>query len=396
MGLGSNSEEAITMGKVYAILGSGMQGKACAYDIAKFGDPKAILMADVSGEQAQCAATKLNRLLGSDVCQPVTLDALDTNALRSFLKEVDVVVSCVPYWMHPKIAPIAVETKTNMVDMGGNTDITHATLKAAEGAAAAGVCVVPDTGLAPGMVNNIGMYLMEKLDEAEDVRMYCGGLPQHPKPPFNYMLVFNIEGLVVEYDGQATILRDGEIAFVDTLTEMETIEHPKLGTLEAFVTSGGTSTAPYTFKGKVTNYVYKTFRYPGHCAMMRMFKDCGFWGKDCIDTRAGKAVPIEVFHSVMGPYLESDDRRDLIVVRGVAKGKKDGKPAEFQLDILDLHDDQTDFSAMERMTGFSTAIYAIEIAKGTVAPGAIEYEKAMTGHHYMAELRKRGFDITEK
>jgi lysine 6-dehydrogenase len=373
-----------------------MQGTACAYDIAKFGDPKAILMADVSGKQAAKAAAKVNRLVGGDVCQEATVDALDAGALRSFLNEADVLVSCVPYWMHPRISPIAVETKTHMVDMGGNTDITKATLEGGKGAAEAGVTIIPDTGLAPGMVNNLGMYLMEQLDQPEDVRLYCGGLPQHPKPPFNYMLVFNIEGLVVEYDGQATILRDGEIAFVDTLTEMETIEHPKLGTLEAFITSGGTSTAPYTFKGKVTNYVYKTFRYPGHCALMKMFKDQGFWGKDAIDTRAGKAVPVEVFHSIMGPSLKSDDRRDLIVVRGVAKGLKDGKPAEKQVDILDFCDEKNDFSAMERMTGFSTAIYAIEIAKGNVPPGAIEYEKGMTGHQYMTELRRRGFDIQDK
>lgn len=382
------------MSKVFAILGSGMQGTAAAYDIARFGDPETIWMADVDPQQAERNASRVNALVGRDVCRPKRVDALNVPELREFLRDVDVLVSCVPYWMHPRISPVAVETRTSMVDMGGSTEIALKTLEGAKGAAEAGVAVVPDTGLAPGMVNDIGSYLMEQMDEPEDIRLYCGGLPQDPKPPFNYKLVFNIEGLVVEYSGQADVLRDGKLIKVETLTELEEIDHPRLGKLEAFVTSGGASTAPFTLQGKVANYQYKTFRYPGHCALMKVFKDFGFWGEEPIETRAGKAVPREVFHALMGPGL-SRDGKDLIVVRGIGKGKKNGQPFEKTVDILDYHDDETGFSAMERMTGFSTSIYAIAIAQGVIPPGAHRYETAMSGAHYMSELRKRPFSIEE-
>jgi lysine 6-dehydrogenase len=379
---------------VFAVLGAGMQGTACAYDLGLFGDPKAVLMADINLAQAERNSVRVNRLLGSDACTPTKVDALDPAALRSFLKSVDVVLSCLPYWMHPQVAAAAVETRTSMVDMGGNTDVTRETLRAAEGAAAAGVSMVPDTGLAPGMVNNFATYLMEQMDETTDVKLYCGGLPQDPKPPFNYKLVFNIEGLVNEYTGKAAVLRDGEPTYVDTLEELETVEHPKLGRLEAFMTSGGTSTAPFTFKGKVRSYVYKTLRYPGHCEKMKLFKELGFWRDDEIETRRGTVVPRELFYALMQSALEAPGK-DLVVTRSWAKGTKDGKPVERQIDIVDYYDDKTGFSAMERMTGFSTSIYAIEIAKGNVRPGAIAYELAVPGGRYMEELRRRDFDIEE-
>ncbi len=383
------------MGAVYSILGSGMQGTSVAYDLARFGNPHRIVMGDSDKAQAQRAAERVNKLVGSEICQPDHVNALDAEELGSFLSGMDIVVSCVPYWMHPRIAPVAVAAKTSMVDLGGNTDITLATLAAAAGAEAAGVSVVPDTGLAPGMVNNIATYLMESMDEATDVKLYCGGLPQDPKPPFNYKLVFNVEGLVTEYSGEATALRNGEIIHIPTLTELEEVDHPKLGKLEAFVTSGGTSTAPTSFKGRVRNYEYKTFRYPGHCHLMKIFKDFGYWDQAEIETRTGSAVPREVFHTLMGPRLVNDSK-DLVAVRGWAKGVKGGQSVERIVDIVDYHDDATGFTAMERMTGFSTSIYAIEIAQGRVKPGAIPYELAVTGTRYMEELRKRGFDIQER
>src|SRR5207245_2176328 len=140
-----------------------------------------------------------------------------------------------------------------MVDLGGNTEITMQTLKMDEEAKQAGVTLVPDTGLAPGLVNNLAYYFLENMDELDTVRLYCGVLPQNPKPPFNYKLTFNIEGLVAEYEDQAVTLTEGDIRLVNTLEELEEIHVDQLGQMEAFTTSGGTSTAPYTLQGKVRN-----------------------------------------------------------------------------------------------------------------------------------------------
>lgn len=381
------------MKKTYAILGAGMQGTAAAYDLAKFADPEKIKLGDLSFDQAKESAWRVNDLIGSAICEPAQVNALDPTNLSKFLEDVDVLLSCVPYWMHPKIAKVAIETKTNMVDLGGNTEVTMETLKMDELAKSAGVSLVPDTGLAPGLVNNLGCWLIEHLDTVDSVKLYCGVLPQNPKPPFNYKLTFNIEGLVTEYDFKAVVVRNHEIALVDTLDELEKLEFDTFGEMEAFTTSGGTSTAPYTFKEKVKNYEYKTIRFPGHCERMRIFKDFGFWNEDEIEVAGKSVVPRQLFYRVFGEALSKFEDRDQCLVRAVGVGTKDGQPKTLQIDIFDKECEVTGFTSMERLTGFSTAIYAKAIAEGHVPAGCNRYETALTGVFFVQELQKRGIDL---
>lgn len=381
------------MSKSFAILGSGMQGTAAAYDLARNADPSGIHMGDVSLEQAQRNADRVNQLVGRTICHAHQVDALDPEALGHFLEAIDVVLSCVPYWMHPRIAAVAIRHKTNMVDMGGDTAVAWETLKHDEQAKMEGVAIVPDTGLAPGLVNDLGNYLMEQFDETESVKLYCGGLPQNPKPPFNYKLVFNVEGLVTEYSHCADVIRDGKVHQVDTLSELEVIHVDGLGEMEAFTTSGGASTAPFTHEGKLGTYEYKTIRFPGHCERMRIFKDYGFWDHDPVKTRSGEAIPIEVFHKLMGEALRDPSDKDQVIVRGVGIGTKNGQRKTIQLDIHEKHDDATGFTAMERLTGFSTATYAKHLADGHCEPGCHRYETAMKGVKFVEEIQKRGIRV---
>jgi lysine 6-dehydrogenase len=383
------------MKKNYAILGAGMQGTAAAYDLAKFADANEIRLGDASLARAEAAALRLQGLTYRDFSVQ-EVDALDEQSIDEFLSEIDVLLSCVPYWMHPKIAWRAIAKGVNMCDLGGNTEITWQTLGLDDQAVAAGVSLVPDCGLAPGLVNSLGMYLIESLDQCDEVKLYCGVLPQHPIPPFNYKLTFNIEGLVTEYDYRAIALRNGEIAEIETLTELESLELPSLGSMEAFVTSGGTSTAPYTLKGKVNNYEYKTIRFPGHCERMRIFKDFGFWSEQSVDVRGTQVRPKDVFCRVFGESLGKIQDADQCVIRGRATGTKNGDNVCVTVDIHDRQDPVTGFTAMERTTGFSLSIIAQAIAAGTVAPGAIRYETAMTGTAFMAELQRRGIQFAEQ
>lgn len=381
------------MSNTYAILGAGMQGTAAAYDLASHANPAKVLLGDLSLDQANKSAARVNQLAGRDVCVPITVNALDPDSIKGFLAEADVLLSCVPYWMHPKIAPIAIETGTHMCDLGGNTDVTLETLKLEEQAKAAGVTLVPDCGLAPGLVNSIGMWLIEHLDETDSVKLYCGVLPQNPKPPFNYKLTFNVEGLVTEYDYQAVVLRDGEIQMVDTLDELESLHVEPLGEMEAFTTSGGTSTAPYTLQGRVRNYEYKTLRFPGHCERMRIFKDFGFWREDEVDVRGTKVRPKDVFNRVFGESLGAIQDLDQCAIRGIAVGMRGADRLQLQVDVFDRQCQRTGFTSMERLTGFSLAIVAQEIASGHVEPGAVRYEKAMSGTKFLKALQDRGVHV---
>ncbi|MBS1709874.1 MAG: saccharopine dehydrogenase NADP-binding domain-containing protein [Armatimonadetes bacterium] len=384
------------MQNTFAILGSGMQGTAAAYDLAQFADPAAVLMGDANLEQAKAAADRVNKLVNRKVCEPHQVDALDPASLEEFLDRADIVLSCVPYWMHPKVAEVAVESMTDMVDLGGNTDITNQTLALDERAKEAGVTLVPDTGLAPGLVNNIGLYLIESMDDCDSVKLYCGVLPQNPQPPFNYKLTFNMEGLVTEYDYEAIVLRGGSITRVPTLTELESLHVEPLGQMEAFVTSGGTSTAPYNLQDRVKDYEYKTIRFPGHAHLMKIFKDFGFWSEEHVHVKGVEVRPKDVFNTVFGPQLNKFVDHDQCVVRGVGHGTKGGKETSVQVDIYDKQDQATGFTSMERLTGFSMSIIAQEVVAGNVAKGAVPYELAMTGHAFLDQLKRRGIHIKIK
>jgi lysine 6-dehydrogenase len=149
--------------------------------------------------------------------------------------------------------------------LGGNNYIVDAQLALDEAAKKANINIVPDCGLAPGMVSVLAMHGANRFDETEEIHIRVGGLPQTPKPPLDYQLVFSVEGLINEYIESARVIRDGKIIEVNSMTELETLAFDGFSALEAFQTSGGTSTLPDTFCGKVKELDYKTIRYAGHC-----------------------------------------------------------------------------------------------------------------------------------
>lgn len=384
--------------RIFAVLGAGKQGTAAAYDFLKFGNAEEVILGDASQAAADRAAAKLCELL-PDKADRVTarqIDATDSEALVEFLHPVHTLLSAVPYFMHPSVAVAAIAARTNMCDLGGNTGVALRVMALDTEAREAGISLVPDTGLAPGMVNTLAVYGMEGLDATREVQLRCGGLPQKPRPPLDYKLVFAISGLTVEYFGKAHVIRDGKVVEVETFNEVEPIEFPSpVGKCEAFVTSGGASTAPLTFEGKIERYEYKTVRYPGHHAKFRVIKDLGLLELEPIKIGDVEVVPREVFHKAAAPKIDFPEDRDLVVVRAIIKGMKDGKEVMRRFDILDYHDEETGFSAMERTTGFSAAIVCEMVADGVVAPGAHCLEQAIPGKAFVEALVARGIPFTE-
>ena len=157
----------MTTTKRYAVLGAGMQGTAAAYDLARFSQSSPIIVADLKLEQAQASCNKINTMIGSAICVPASVDATDMVAVRRFLHDVDVLVSAVPYHMQPLIHRVAIDSGTSMVDMGNDTIDTLAVIKRDAEAKEKGIVIVPDTGLAPGLVNSLACSFMEQLDSTD-------------------------------------------------------------------------------------------------------------------------------------------------------------------------------------------------------------------------------------
>lgn len=374
----------------YTILGAGRQGAAAAYDLARFGAAGCILLADASLSQAQKTAQRLNLLLENPVVEALELDVNDPVGLRQALGPADVALSAVPYYFNLEISRAAIETHTSLCDLGGNTDIVLTQLALDEEARLAGISLVPDCGMGPGLVNTLGAYVIELLDEAHEVFIYDAGLPQTPIPPWNYELTFHINGLTNEMDGDAIFIRQGKITRVPTLSEPEMIEFPGLGALEADVTSGGTSTAPWTYEGRLQTYENKVLRYPGHFEWLRAFKTLGLFSEQAITVDEQTIIPRQVYHALLEPRLYSPRPRDIGVMRAIAKGTKDRRPAHVRVDLWDQYDEVSGFTAMERLTGFHCAIMMGFQARREVAPGAQAVETAIPASRFMTEVARRG------
>lgn len=373
-----------------------MQGVAAAFDMAVFGDAEEVILADKDPKRAKRAAARVNSLTGKEIAKSATVDASDQKALIELIKGSDVLLSAVPYHLNLTVAKAAIEAGTSMCDLGGNTEVVFEQLKLDQEAKRAGITIIPDCGLMPGMGNTLAVYGMSKMAKCSEVRIYCGGLPQNPKPPLDYKLVFSIEGLTNEYFGKAYILRDGKVTQIDTFTELEEIEFPPpVGRCEAFITSGGTSTCPWTFEGKVERYEYKTVRYPGHYEKFKTLLELGLLDLETVRVGDADVRPRDVFHKVVAPRINFPDDPDVVVLRVICQGERDGRPFEIIFDVMDFYDPKTGFTAMERTTGFSAAIIAIMIAQGKAKKGAIPLERAVSASDFVAELLKRGIKLTK-
>ncbi len=372
------------MGYRYAVLGAGRQGQAAAFDLAVRGEADEVVLFDVVEEQARRAVDRINRLVGRTVAAAAALDVRNREELESRLQGFDAALSAVPYSFNVFITEAALRARTPLCDLGGNTDVVFRQLDLDPQARAAPVAVVPDCGLAPGTANVLAAYALRALERAgekpQSVKIYCGGLPQHPKGPLGYQLVFSVEGLLNEYLSPAYVLRDGRVQTVEPLTEREELELPGVGRCEAFITSGGTSTAPWVYRQKLQSYEYKTVRYAGHCERLKLLRDLGL-----LEGKARAAVA-----RALEQRLPSGEP-DWVMLRVICSGPE----GRVQLDLVDFYDGQTGFTAMERTTGFSAAIVMHLLAKGEIAPGVRTPEQAVDPTQYVKELLQRGFRLTE-
>jgi lysine 6-dehydrogenase len=378
------------MGFRYAIIGAGMQGTAAAYDLALHGDADEVRLLDLDIRRARAAADRVNQLVSREVAKAGIVNATDKTSAAQVLEGMHACLSAVPYFLNVSLAKAAIDAGVHFNDLGGNTQIVQDELALNSQALQAGVSIVPDCGVAPGMANTLAVYGMKKLDTPEHVHMRCGGLPQNRQLPLGYKQLFSLEGLSNEYFGTAVVLRDGKVEEVPTFEELERLELPEpLGVVEAFTTSGGTSTCPYTFEGKLKSYDYKTIRYPGHHQALRQFKDLGFLETEPVDVHGLHVKPRDVFHAVMQKVWNHPNEPDLLVLRVDVIGKKNGRTVRHRSLILDFQDPKTGFSAMERTTAFAAAIVTSLQARGRTPKGAVSLEKAVDAEEFVRELGRR-------
>ena len=312
------------------------------------------------------------------------------------LEDQDVALSAAPYYLNLDLARMSVEAGVHFADLGGNTEIVFRQIEELdEEAWANDLSVIPDVGLAPGMVNILAAHGIRQLDAAEKVKIYVGGLPEDPEPPLNYQVVYSLEGALDYYTTPSWVLREGERVQVGALDEVELLDFPELGRqLEGFHTGGGISTLPWKYEGQVEVMEYKTLRYPGHAKIMRAIRDLGLLETEPAQVNGYAVVPRDVFVSVVSPRLTKPEAHDLVAMRVIVEGEAGGKKKRLTWDLLDRFDPETGLSAMERTTGFSLSIIGLMQGRDKVLEkGVVTPDEAVSADLYIKELAARGIAI---
>ena len=372
------------------VLGAGLQGSACAYDLLQQSRVEQVTLADIQPDRA---AAFVKPFAGRKLSL-VKLDVQDPAAVRSLVQGHVAVMNALPYYYNLDVTRAAIAGGLHYSDLGGNTEIVFNQRKLEAEAQARNVSVIPDCGLAPGMVNILAAEGIRRVGQADSVKIYVGGLPQHPEPPLNYQIVYSLEGALDYYTTPSWVLREGKPTRVDALSELESLDFPPpVGTLEAFHTGGGISTLPWAYEGRVRTMEYKTLRYPGHLSIMRPIRELGLLDLTPIKVKGKEIVPRDAFIATVSPKLNKPQGRDLVALRVDVRGP-DGRRASWEL--LDYYDEARGISAMMRTTGYSLSITGLMQADSRItARGVQTPDEAVPFDAYVTELKKRGVEIRE-
>jgi lysine 6-dehydrogenase len=375
------------------VLGAGLQGSACAYDLLQNPDVKEVRLADLHTGHLEhfLAPYSGGRLIFTPV------DVRDKEAVLALMRQSDAAMSAIPYYFNYDLATLAVEAGVHFSDLGGNTEIVFKQKTLDPAAKKKGITIIPDCGLAPGMVNILAEHAIRQLDTVESVRIFVGGLPQHPEPPLNYQIVYSLEGVLDYYTTLSWVLRGGKRTQVTALSEIEPVRFDgSVGELEGFHTAGGLSTMAFRYEGKIPTMEYKTLRYPGHAKIMEAIRELGLLELEPVNVKGMKVVPRDLVVAAMGPRLTKPDAYDLVALRVFAEGTKKGKPKKIGWELVDYYDKKNGISAMERSTGYSLSITGQMQARGEIGKaGVFTPDEAIPAEKYIAELGKRGVMINE-
>lgn len=377
------------------VLGAGRMGLGASFDLAHNSDCESVTVADVDFERARAVAETVR----SRKLQATQVDVADRERVVELMRGHDAAISCVVYGYNLQLARAAIEARVNFCDLGGNNAVVDAELALDAEARRAGINIIPDCGLAPGMVSVLVAHGAARFRQLDEIHIRVGGLPQRPRPPLDYQIVFSVEGLINEYIERARVIRQGEIVEIDSLTEIERLAFPHpFEELEAFQTSGGTSTLPETFKGRVRELDYKTIRYPGHCEKFKLLADIGLCSSEAIELDGARVSPRRLLGEMLLRHLPADEPDVVLILvefRGTPLDREGTEGLRYY--IIDRFDQATGLSAMQRTTSFPASIIAQMMARGeTTERGAVPQERCVPPDTFVRELAARNIRIIER
>jgi lysine 6-dehydrogenase len=237
---------------------------------------------------------------------------------------------------------------------------------------------------------------MERVDE---VHIKVGGIPEKPRPPLNYRIVFSFQAVLEEYLRNARIVKNRRVVDVPALSGLETIFfRPPVGKCECFYTDG-LSTLVHTIR-KVREMDEKTIRWPGHAEQIRSLVDCGLLETKPIRYHGQSIAPREFVSNVLSDKLALGKEKDLTLLRVDVSGKKGGKLTRQRYEMIDHYDTRHETTSMARTTSFPCSIAAQLLGSGRISRrGLVPPELAFKDelrNEFLEYLAERGMKIESR
>ena len=370
-----------------AVLGCGLVGRVIARDLADDSDLQ-LIVHDLS-------EANLGSVAGLPHVATRRTDLSNPAAIRDAVRDADVVVGAVPGAIGFAMLRTVIEAGKPIADISFAPEDSMSLDAAAR---ERGVTAVVDCGVSPGLSNLAIGRAAARLDQIETAVIFVGGLPRTRVWPYEYRTVFSPTDVIEEYTRPARMIEGGRVVSREALSEVELIDLPGVGTLEAFNTDGLRSlltTIP------ASNMKEKTLRYPGHADRMRMLRETGFFSNSPVRVGDVSIAPRRLTEMLMFErWRRPPDEEELTVLRVLVEGRKGSSRKRFTFDLLDRTDRQSGTSSMARTTGFPCAIVTRLLARGTlrdpgVRPPELLAREDGVYQHILGELTRRGVQLRE-
>lgn len=374
------------------VVGAGSIGSAVVRELCERSEGVAqVQVCDTRSRALQ----DLHETVDSETLRSFQVNARDINVLSQIVQGSDCVVSCVPPELNPNLAELCLEQGVHFCDLGGNDHHVQQELALSERAREKSVWILPNCGLAPGLINVLCLRAIDQLDRADTARLRVGDVPLHPEPPFNFRISWSAERVIDDYTNPARLIEDGTVVEADALSRDEEIhfDQEPFGTMEAFCTQGGLSTLTDTLKDEVRELDHKAIRWPGHAQQMRFAIGLGFGEDRKIGVRTHltyRDILVRRMRDRLG-----GDYEDAVLLRVLVRGEEDGAPRTIVYEMVERYDEETQQTATMRCAAIPTVVSALLLARdhGVSGGGADVPENVLPRDRFLDEVSERGLDI---
>ncbi len=371
------------------VIGAGAMGSAVTLDLLDREEVTRVQVCDARAKSLQ----ELHEIVQNPRLGSFQVDARDPGVLEPIIAGSDCVVGCTVPQLYPTIATLCLKLGIGYCDLGSTETVVNKLLSLNEEAQKKAVWIIPNAGLAPGLVNILCVHGIAQFDDVASAHIRVGDVPLHPQPPFNFRIAWSADKLIDDYTQPVYFIENGALSETSALDHVEQLCFPEpFGAMEAFSTAGALSTLAHNLAGRINFLDHKTIRWPGHAAQMQFLLELGFGEPRSIDVRTHltyRDILVRRMRQRLGGHFV-----DAVLMRVLLHGTVDGQARTLVYEMVETYDDARDLTAIKRCTSIPAASVAVLIAsKQLPGGGAAPPESVVSNDLFIATMIERGLHI---